>query len=128
MPIKVFCGIDYVVVLPTEADIRRCQPDFGILKGLATRGVVITAPGEDCDFVSRFFAPNIGIDEDPVTGSAHCMLAPYWREQLGKRRLTAKQLSKRGGTLLCTVQNDRVLITGQAVLYLIGEINLCGVN
>ncbi|MEI6285532.1 MAG: PhzF family phenazine biosynthesis protein [Bacillota bacterium] len=127
-PVKVFSGIDYVVVMPTESDVRRCQPDFGVLKGLATRGVVITAVGEDCDFVSRFFAPNIGIDEDPVTGSAHCMLAPYWSEKLGRKRLNAKQLSKRGGTLLCTVRGDRVLITGQAVLYMIGEINLCGVN
>jgi predicted PhzF superfamily epimerase YddE/YHI9 len=82
----------------------------------------VTAPGETVDFVSRFFAPNYGIDEDPVTGSAHCVLAPYWGARLGKNRLVARQLSRRGGTLGCRLAGDRVFISGKAILYLEGTI------
>jgi len=123
-PVELFRGMDYVVVAQSESDVLRCQPDLRAMKRLPARGVIVTAPGTDCDFVSRFFAPNVGVDEDPVTGSAHCMLAPFWSQRLGRAQLTARQLSKRGGTLLCSVRNDRVLITGQAVLYLTAELTL----
>jgi predicted PhzF superfamily epimerase YddE/YHI9 len=86
--------------------------------------VIITAKGEDCDFASRMFAPNIGIPEDPVTGAIHCSLIPYWAEQLGKTELFARQVSKRGGELFCKLAGDRVKIGGNAVLYLKGEINV----
>jgi predicted PhzF superfamily epimerase YddE/YHI9 len=84
--------------------------------------VIVTAPGDISDFVSRFFAPSVGVDEDPVTGSAHCTLIPYWAEQLGKTELYARQVSKRGGELFCKLEGDRVKIAGNAVLYLKGEI------
>jgi predicted PhzF superfamily epimerase YddE/YHI9 len=87
--------------------------------------VIATAPGLDgVDFVSRYFAPNHGIDEDHVTGSAHCVLTPYWAERLGKERLAARQISPRGGELICTLRGDRVTLAGRAVLYLEGAINL----
>jgi predicted PhzF superfamily epimerase YddE/YHI9 len=85
-------------------------------------GVIVTAQGQDCDFVSRFFAPNLGIDEDPVTGRAHCSLIPYWSKRLTKRVMTAKQLSKRGGMIYCEDCGERVKIGGKAVRYLKGEI------
>ena len=99
------------------------QPDFRVLSRLPFRGIIVTAlasNGEE-DFVSRFFAPATGVDEDPVTGSAHCILAPYWAKRLGKQRLTARQVSERGGRLICEVRGDRVLIEGKAVTYLSGE-------
>ncbi len=115
---------DYVVVLGEAADVVAAKPDMQCLKQLDLRGVVITAQAEGYDFVSRFFAPNCGIDEDPVTGSAFTQLAPYWAEALGKHKLTAKQVSKRGGEVWCALAGDRVYIAGQAVLYLKGEITL----
>jgi predicted PhzF superfamily epimerase YddE/YHI9 len=95
-----------------------------VLKSLDCLGIIATAPGDDCDFVSRFFAPAAGVDEDPVTGSAHCTLIPYWAERLGKNKLFARQISPRGGELFCELAGDRVRIGGKAVLYLRGEIVL----
>jgi predicted PhzF superfamily epimerase YddE/YHI9 len=99
------------------------QPDFALL-GTLDEKVIVTAPGTDCDFVSRFFAPTAGVPEDPVTGSAHCTLIPYWAERLGKRKLFARQVSKRGGELFCELAGDRVLIGGKAVLYSRGQIEI----
>jgi predicted PhzF superfamily epimerase YddE/YHI9 len=114
---------DYLVVFRTEGIVRNLAPNFRRLDQLRGRGVIATAPGEDVDFVSRFFAPALGIDEDHVTGSAHCTLAPYWAERLGKPRLTALQVSPRGGELECQLQGERVLLTGHAVTYFEGEVS-----
>ena len=113
---------DYLLVYETEEQITGIKPDFSALKKTSARGIMVTAPGKACDFVSRFFAPGVGIDEDPVTGSAHTTLTPYWAERSGKTNFSAKQLSARGGTLQCTLQGDRVLISGKAFTYLRGEI------
>ena len=115
---------DYLALYPDEAAIRALQPDLRALASVEARGVIVTAPGEECDFVSRFFAPGAGIDEDPVTGSAHCTLTPFWSERLGKNPLLARQISLRGGELHCRLAGDRILITGEAVLYLEGQIYL----
>lgn len=124
-PSKVYKGkTDYLFVYDTEADIRALQPDFEALKIHSVRGIIVTAPGEKVDFVSRFFGPACGVNEDPVTGSAHTTLTPYWSSLLGKTTLTALQLSQRTGSLTCTLRGDRVEIAGEAVLYLRGEINV----
>ncbi|MDW8328322.1 MAG: PhzF family phenazine biosynthesis protein, partial [Anaerolineales bacterium] len=115
---------DLLVVLETAEQVQGLQPDMNHLEQLDCLGVIVTAPGEDVDFVSRFFAPRLGIPEDPVTGSAHCALAPYWSERLGKTELHARQLSARGGELWCQVTPERVLIRGGAVCYLSGQIHL----
>lgn len=115
---------DYMFVFDNEADIRGFVPNLHNIAKLRVRGIVITAPGNNVDFVSRFFAPQSGIDEDPVTGSAHTTLTPYWSSKLGKTTHSALQLSPRGGTLKCELVNDRVLISGKAVTYLIGDIQL----
>jgi PhzF family phenazine biosynthesis protein len=115
---------DYLLVYTTENDIRNITPDFSALSQVNARGIIITAPGFHCDFVSRFFAPTVGINEDPVTGSAHTTLIPYWAQRLHKTTLTAQQLSKRHGTLHCKLENDRVAIAGKATTYLIGNLNL----
>lgn len=113
---------DYLVVLDSEAEVRNLEYDIIVLSTIPARGIIVTAPGDDVDFVSRFFAPQSGIDEDPVTGSAHTTLIPYWAEKLSKTVLTAKQLSSRGGYLQCELDGDRVHIGGLARLYLKGEI------
>jgi predicted PhzF superfamily epimerase YddE/YHI9 len=100
------------------------QPDFQRIAALDAFAVIVTAPGDGVDFVSRFFAPSKGIPEDPVTGSAHCTLIPYWAAQLGKTELIARQLSRRGGELHCRLRGDRVDIAGRAVEYLRGEITV----
>ena len=123
-PSGVFKSRDYLAVFATEAEVRALAPDFAALKTLDCLGVIATAPGSDSDFVSRFFAPAAGIDEDPVTGSAHCTLIPYWSQRLGKTTLFARQVSRRGGELFCRLAGDRVHIGGKAVLYLRGEIVL----
>lgn len=123
-PREVWASADYLAVLGSEAEVRALRPDQAALSQLDRRGVIVTAPGEDCDFVSRFFAPNCGIPEDPVTGSAHCVLAPYWAERLGKTELRARQVSARGGEIRCRLEGDRVHLSGQAVLYLRGEITV----
>lgn len=121
-PTDVLLADDYLVCYSEERDVRRLQPDFNGLLGLEARGVIVTAPGDAVDCVSRFFAPQLGIPEDPVTGSAHCTLAPYWADRLGKNLLHARQISKRGGELRCQLRGDRVEISGRAVLYLSGSI------
>jgi len=118
---------DYLLVFERQEQIEALDPDFRELSTVPARGIIVTAPGNPdsgIDFVSRFFGPQSGIDEDPVTGSAHTTLVPYWAEKLGKNELTARQLSKRGGYLRCKLHDDRVDITGQVQLYLKGEIVL----
>ena len=111
---------DYLVELSNEAEVRALAPDFSTLARVETRGVMATsrANGPECDFVSRFFAPATGVDEDPVTGSAHCALGPYWQSRLGKSEFSARQVSARGGELRVRVGDDRVRIAGQAVTVL----------
>lgn len=119
---KVFKGAwDYMVVLDSQEEIEKLDPDFITLSKVESRGVIATAKGNETDFVSRCFYPQSGIDEDPVTGSAHTITAAYWSKELGKTKLTARQLSQRGGNLLCEVKGDRVLMSGKGVLYLKGE-------
>ena len=113
---------NYFAIYESEEDVRKVRPDFALLQKLHPAGVAITAPGNDVDFVSRYFAPSYGIPEDPVTGSTHCSLAPYWGRRLGKTNLHARQVSARGGELWCEVRNDRVIIKGNAVLTLRGEL------
>lgn len=115
---------DLLVILPDEKAVRGVQPNFAALEKIPCRGVIISAPGEHSDFVSRFFAPRVGINEDPVTGSSHSVLIPYWAEKLRKNDLYAIQVSARGGELFCEHQGDRVTIAGRAVLYLEGTITL----
>lgn len=121
-PFEVLAADDYLVVYDNEATIRAITPDHSLLQQLDLRGVIVTAPGSDVDFVSRFFAPKYGIHEDPVTGSAHCELAPYWAKKLGKNTLSAKQVSKRGGNITCEVKADRVLLLGNAVTFMEADI------
>jgi PhzF family phenazine biosynthesis protein len=113
-----------VVVLENEEIIKNLEPNFGLLSELTWNGIIVTAKGEKVDFVSRFFAPKIGINEDPVTGSAHTLLIPYWSEKLDKKNLTALQLSKRIGILNCTYLNERVEMSGQAKTYLKGKLTI----
>jgi PhzF family phenazine biosynthesis protein len=113
---------DYLFIFESEEDIASITPDFEAISKLAARGVIISAKGRHVDFVSRFFAPRAGINEDPVTGSAHTTLTPFWAKQLNKTELTAKQLSERTGYLQCNYLGDRVTISGQGKLYLKGEI------
>jgi len=113
---------DIMLIYESQEDIQSLNPNFFHLKKLDVRGVIATAPGNEVDFVSRFFAPQSGVDEDPVTGSAHTSLTPYWAYAMGKNKLVARQLSKRGGTLKCRLDGDRVLITGHCVLYMKGKI------
>lgn len=116
---------DYLCAYRTAAEVLALRPDFTLLGQVDVIGVIATAPGADgVDFVSRFFAPRAGVDEDPVTGSAHCTLIPYWAEKLGRPRLHARQISPRGGDLWCELRADRVGIAGHAVLYLRGELAL----
>lgn len=111
---------DYLLVFDDEDEIRNMVPDFARISVIDCRGIIVTAPGKEVDFVSRFFGPQSGIDEDPVTGSAHTSLSPYWAGRLGKKSFTARQLSKRGGYLECRLTGDRVEISGKCRLYMIG--------
>lgn len=113
-----------LLVFENEAQVAALEPDFPALKIATDRCVIATAPGESHDFVSRFFGPQVGIDEDPVTGSAHCALVPYWAQRLGKTGLQARQISSRGGDVDCLLQGDRVFMTGGAVTFLAGEVYL----
>ncbi len=117
-------GLTYLVEVASEAIVRGLQPDFGALLKLPVRGVIVTARSAtpEFDFVSRFFAPAVGINEDPVTGSAHCYLTPYWADRLGKTEMIAYQASARGGILRVRLAGDRVILGGQAVTVLIGEL------
>lgn len=123
-PREVLAADDWLVLLDSEENVRTLKPDMSLLRQLDRRGVIVTAEGRECDFVSRFFAPKYGIDEDPVTGSAHTLLVPYWAERLGKETLHARQLSARGGELYCELKNERVFISGRVVPYLRGSITL----
>ncbi len=123
-PTSLYEARDYMAVFESEADIRALTPKFPLLMALLHEGVIVTAPGTDCDFVSRFFAPRLGIEEDPVTGSTHCYLVPFWAKRLGKETLFARQLSKRGGELFCENAGERVRIGGHAITYLTGEIEV----
>jgi PhzF family phenazine biosynthesis protein len=115
---------DYLAVFETEQAVRAVRPDMAALMSLDCLGVIITAPGERSDFVSRFFAPRAGVPEDPVTGSAHCTLIPYWAERLGRSTLQALQVSPRGGELFCTHRGERVDIAGRAVTYSSGALHV----
>ena len=121
-PKEVLAAFDYIVVLESEDEIENLHPDFSKWLDLDLRGVVVTAPGNHVDFVSRCFFPKLRINEDPVTGSAHCELAPYWGEKLGLNNLKAKQLSKRTGLVECVLAEDRVILSGNAVSYMQGQI------
>jgi predicted PhzF superfamily epimerase YddE/YHI9 len=121
-PKEVLKSRDYLLVFESEAEVKALKPDIAALKSVDAHGVIVTAAGETSDFVSRFFAPAVGVDEDPVTGSTHCTLIPYWAERLGKNKLYARQVSSRGGELFCELRGDRVKIAGDAVIYLKGEI------
>jgi PhzF family phenazine biosynthesis protein len=124
-PIETYKGkTDYLVVYGVEEHVAALQPDLVDLAAVPARGIIVTAPGRQVDFVSRFFAPQVGVPEDPVTGSAHTTLTPYWSARLGKSELTAMQLSKRSGRLHCRQVGSRVEIAGRAVPYLQGTISI----
>lgn len=123
-PQAAYLSRDLHCVFATEAEVAALRPDMRLLAALPQFAVIVSAPGDHCDFVSRFFAPAQGIDEDPVTGSAHCTLTPYWTQRLGKPRLTARQISARGGDLIVEQAGDRVLMSGECVLYLEGFVNV----
>ena len=123
-PQELYEARDYLAVFGSAAEIRALEPDVERVKQLPNQGLIVTAPGDDCDFVSRFFIPKHGIAEDHVTGSTHCNLIPFWAERLGKERMFARQLSLRGGELFCELRGDRVRIGGHAVTYLVGEIEV----
>ncbi len=118
-------GYNLMLELQNEEAVRNLTPDIGAIKNLSEyHGLIVTAAGRKADFVSRFFAPNLGVDEDPVTGSTHTSLIPFWAQRLGKNELVAQQLSRRVGTVFCRAAGERVYISGRASLYLTGEINL----
>lgn len=121
-PLEILRSRDYFIVYENEKDVLDLKPDFAALCRIESLGFVVTAPGDNSDFVSRFFAPSVGINEDPVTGSAHCNLIPYWASRLGKYKLHAYQVSARRGELWCENKGDRVLMAGKAMTYLKGEI------
>ncbi|MFC0184418.1 phenazine biosynthesis protein PhzF family [Pseudarcicella hirudinis] len=124
-PLETYKGsTDYLLVFDSESTVRSLKPDFRTIAQVVCRGIIVTSPGENVDFVSRFFGPQSGIDEDPVTGSAHTSLTPLWSEKLGKTALTAKQVSPREGTLWCELAGNRVKIAGNVAPYLVGEIDV----
>jgi PhzF family phenazine biosynthesis protein len=123
-PDEAYVAMDHMAVFRDESQVAGLKPDMGRVAALGGRGLIATAPGRTCDFVSRFFGPNVGIPEDPVTGSAHCELTPFWAKRLGKTKLSARQISPRIGELLCEDRGERVGIAGRAVLYLEGTITV----
>jgi PhzF family phenazine biosynthesis protein len=123
-PVEVLKSRDYLAVFENKRDVHELTPDFAAIRDLDCLGVIVTAPGAGHDFVSRFFVPRAGIDEDPATGSSHCTLVPYWAARLGKRLLTAHQVSRRGGEFRCEHRGDRVGIAGRAVTYMEGTLSL----
>ena len=124
-PLEIWKGkTDYLLYYPSQEDIEEINPDFSLLNKVDARGIIITAPGYDCDFVSRFFAPVVGINEDPVTGSAHTSLVPFWAHRLNQLEFEAYQLSLRGGFLKCQLMGERVLISGKACTYMTGSITI----
>ncbi len=122
--VEVLRSRDYFVVLPNEEAVMNIEPDFNLMKELEATGVIVTAKGQTADIVSRCFYPAAGIDEDPVTGSAHCNIVPYWAEKLATSKLVAKQLSKRGGDLWCELKEGRVLMSGHCALFMTGELSI----
>jgi PhzF family phenazine biosynthesis protein len=126
VPTEVLKARDLMLVMQNEQEVKDFKPDMVLLAQLNTFGVIVTAPGNQCDFVSRFFAPAQGIPEDPVTGSAHCTLTPYWSQRLGKLDLSARQISSRGGEIFCQYRGGHVILTGKAQLYLDGFIHVPG--
>lgn len=123
-PKEAYLDRDLLLVYDDEATVREMKPDFEMLGRLDGLGVAVTAPGTDHDCVSRFFAPKLEIDEDPVTGSVHCMIAPYWASRLGKNPIRACQASERGGEMVCELQGDRVVLLGKAALFSVAELML----
>jgi predicted PhzF superfamily epimerase YddE/YHI9 len=123
-PVEILAARDYLIRYESAAEVRALQPDMEGLKKIDRFAFIATAPGEDCDFVSRFFAPAKGVPEDPVTGSAHCTLVPYWAEHLGKTKLHGRQISRRGGELFCELKGARVELAGYASLFLKGSISV----
>ncbi|MDX1919631.1 MAG: PhzF family phenazine biosynthesis protein [Candidatus Caenarcaniphilales bacterium] len=124
-PLETFLSRDYLVIYSSEAEVKELKPDFRALAEIKDcLGIIASAPGGNCDFVSRFFAPNAGVDEDPVTGSAHCTLIPYWSKRLNKKQLSAQQVSLRGGNLVCEDLSERLKIGGSCICYLRGEIEV----
>jgi len=124
-PLETYHGkTDWMFVTDNQKTVEHLNPDFGLLAKIPGRGVIVTAKGDNVDFVSRFFAPQSGVPEDPVTGSAHTTLAPFWGKRLGKQELKAMQVSRRQGHLLCRLNGDRVEISGNAHTYLVGEVTL----
>lgn len=123
-PREVWKSRDLMAVFETEQDIRSLTPSFDAIRVLGGFGLIATAPGDEVDFVSRFFAPLQGVPEDPATGSSHCTLTPYWAKRLGRPKLRARQLSKRGGELTCEDRGERVTIAGRAFQYLAGTIEV----
>jgi len=121
-PVKVIQSRDLLAIFKNQQEVENIKPNFGILEKVETFGIIISAQGDDCDFVSRFFAPRAGINEDPVTGSAHTTLIPYWSKKLNKKKLEATQLSHRKGKLTCEYKGERVKIAGTAKLFMKGEI------
>lgn len=124
IPFEIWKARDYLFVFETEADVKGIEPNFEKMRAWDCLGVIVTAPGDTVDFVSRFFAPRAGLNEDPVTGSAHSTLIPYWARRLKKKDLHALQVSQRGGELFCQEYGDRVKIGGYAVTYLRGELDI----
>jgi PhzF family phenazine biosynthesis protein len=123
-PAQVLGAVKYLAIYDSETEVAALAPDLAAWAHADRDGVIVSAPGRDCDFVSRYFAPHAGIPEDPVTGSAHCTLMPYWAKRLGKTRLHARQISQRGGELFCELKGDRVVIAGHAAFYLEGRIHV----
>jgi predicted PhzF superfamily epimerase YddE/YHI9 len=123
-PAEVLRSRDYVAVFRSEEEVQALRPEMSLIATLDCLGVIATAPGRTCDFVSRFFAPQAGVPEDPVTGSAHCSLIPLWANRLGKTTLCARQVSARGGELSCRLNGDRVSIGGQCATFQRGELQL----
>lgn len=123
-PLEVLAGFDYLIRVKDEATLKNLTPTLSHWLNLPLRGVVVTAPGDEVDFVSRCFFPALKVDEDPVTGSAHCELAPYWAARLGKHELIGRQISSRPGTVMCHLQGERVSLEGKAADYLVGQIHI----
>ena len=124
VPLETHLAKASMAVFASEQQVLALKPDMDAVARIAGYGLIVTAPGSDCDFVSRFFAPQSGVAEDPVTGSAHCTLIPYWSKRLGKQRLHARQVSARGGELWCEDRGERVTIAGHTASYLVGTITI----
>lgn len=123
-PRQLYSGWQWLALYDSEDELRALRPDMAGIIATGVHAIIVTAPGQDCDFVSRFFAPGAGVPEDPVTGSAHTRLVPFWAERLGKTTFFARQVSARGGELWCTLERDRVHIAGEATLFLEGTIEI----